>query len=133
MLTEFAVRYRTKTGKRFNVKKRHIRYILKIIFIIPLRNLKIFFRCLAHIINLATQALIATRSKAKYYNPHDKDQDTPNLDGDEGFERDEVGLVRLICVKVQVLQVTTFCNLSITLLIGSFIITTERTLQNITG
>jgi hypothetical protein len=55
-------------------------------------------RCLAHIINLATQAVIATRSKAKYYNPDDDSEDPE--DEEEEFERDEVGLVRKICVKV---------------------------------
>jgi hypothetical protein len=54
-------------------------------------------RCLAHIINLATQALIATRSKSKYYNPHDLDEHIPDLDAQE---RDEIGLVRAIVVKV---------------------------------
>jgi len=56
------------------------------------------FRCLAHIINLATQALIATRSKAKYYNPHDEED--LDIDEENVFEHDEVGLVRKICVKV---------------------------------
>ncbi|KAF8240106.1 hypothetical protein L208DRAFT_1234533, partial [Tricholoma matsutake] len=50
-------------------------------------------RCLAHIINLATQALITTYSKSKHYNPADPDA---NL---AGPEHDEVGLVRAICVK----------------------------------
>lgn len=54
-------------------------------------------RCLAHIINLSTQALIATRSKAKYYNPHELEEHLPDVDA---FERDEVGLVRAIVVKV---------------------------------
>lgn len=53
-------------------------------------------RCLAHIINLATQALISTRSKAKYYNPHNVDEHTPDTDV---LERDELGLVRAISVK----------------------------------
>jgi hypothetical protein len=53
-------------------------------------------RCLAHIINLATQALISTRSKAKYYNPHNVDEHTLDTDA---WERDELGLVRAISVK----------------------------------
>src|SRR5271156_5080959 len=55
-------------------------------------------RCLAHIINLATQALIATRSKAKYYSPDADDAHIPDL---TTRERDEVGLVRAICVKAR--------------------------------
>ena len=55
--------------------------------------------CLAHIINLATQALISTRSKAKYYEPNKPDDDQlPEAAG--GDDRDEVGLICAICVKV---------------------------------
>jgi hypothetical protein len=44
--------------------------------------------------------MIATRSKAKYYNPHDIDEHTPNL---TATDRDEVGLIRAIVVKVSCL------------------------------
>ena len=54
-------------------------------------------RCLAHIINLATQALISTRSKAKYYNPHAIDEHEPDTNR---IDHDEIGLVRAIVVKV---------------------------------
>ena len=54
-------------------------------------------RCLAHIINLATQALIATRSKSKYYNSHELEEHMPDVDA---FERDEMGLIQAIVVKV---------------------------------
>lgn len=53
-------------------------------------------RCLAHIINLATQALISLRSKAKYYDSNAEESHVPDL---TATERDEVGLVRSICVK----------------------------------
>ena len=56
----------------------------------------ISYSCLAHIINLATQALIATRSKAKYYSTTDEDAHIPDL---TAHNRDEVGLVRAISVK----------------------------------
>ena len=56
------------------------------------------YRCLAHIINLATQALISTRSKAKYYDNNFDDSDVPDL---AATERDEVGLIRAITVKVR--------------------------------
>ncbi|KAF9479033.1 hypothetical protein BDN70DRAFT_879188 [Pholiota conissans] len=59
--------------------------------------LYVLLRCLAHIINLATQAVISTRSKAKYFNPHDDDAEIlPDVDA----ERDEVGLIRMISVSV---------------------------------
>ena len=54
-------------------------------------------RCLAHVINLATQALIKGHSKAKYYSPAKPDEHIPDVDA---FLRDEVGLVRAIAVKV---------------------------------
>jgi hypothetical protein len=47
---------------------------------------------------LATQALIKNRSKAKYYSPHEENQEDTH--GGNGDERDELGLVRAICVKV---------------------------------
>jgi len=59
--------------------------------------LKLWLRCLAHIINLATQALISTRSKAKYYNPHEADAHVPETSSSKG---DELGLIHAIVVKV---------------------------------
>ena len=55
-----------------------------------------------HIINLATQLLIVTRSKAKYYSVHDDNaaEDDNEDVGTVDDNRDEVGLVRGICVKV---------------------------------
>ena len=54
-------------------------------------------RCLAHIINLATQALISKRSQSKFYDPEAPDDHVPDV---TAVNRDEVGLVRAICVKV---------------------------------
>ena len=47
------------------------------------------YRCLAHIINLATQALISTHSKSRHYNPADPDADLVG----ENTGRDVIGLV----------------------------------------
>jgi hypothetical protein len=59
-------------------------------------------RCLAHIINLATQSLILTRSKSKYFSGDPNDD---NLLEDLGSsEHDEIGLVHSICVKVSHLR-----------------------------
>lgn len=55
------------------------------------------YSCLAHIINLATQAMISTHSKAKYYNPAMPDEHLPDSTGPY---RDEVGLIRAVAVKV---------------------------------
>ena len=62
-----------------------------------------------HIINLATQALIATRSKLKYFNPNNIDEHTPDL---TATNRDEIGLIHAIVVKVRCLIIVseTSCN-----------------------
>lgn len=57
-------------------------------------------RCLAHVINLATQALLATHSPTKYYDPSKPTEHEPDIDG---YLRDEIGLVRAIVVKVSTL------------------------------
>jgi hypothetical protein len=59
--------------------------------------LMIFLRCLAHVINLATQAVIKAYLKSKFYDPSKPDDHIPDT---SGFSRDAVGLVRAICVKV---------------------------------
>jgi hypothetical protein len=57
-----------------------------------------FSNCLAHVINLATQALIQGYSKAKHYTkPNEHLPDT------EALIRDEVGLIQAIAVKVSTL------------------------------
>jgi hypothetical protein len=43
------------------------------------------------------QALILMHSKSKHFNPAELEA---NLPADCGFDRDEVGLVQAICVKV---------------------------------
>ena len=53
--------------------------------------------CIAHIVNLATQALITAHTKSKHYDPAKPDDD---LVVERGVDRDEVGLVRSITVKV---------------------------------
>lgn len=55
--------------------------------------------CLAHVINLATQAVISTYSKAKHFDPANPDAHEPNTDLNS-LTCDEVGLVRAITVKV---------------------------------
>jgi hypothetical protein len=57
--------------------------------------------CLAHVINLATQALIKGHSKAKYYSPANPDEHIPDVDA---YLRDEVGLIRAIAVKVSLFE-----------------------------
>jgi hypothetical protein len=85
-------------------------------------SLAIYPRCLAHIINLATQALIKGHSKAKHYNPALPDEHIPST---EGIDRDEIGLVRAIAVKVRTAHPThpTYSECWS----GTFICETQRT------
>ena len=57
----------------------------------------IFCSCLAHIVNLATQAVLRTHSKSKHYDPKEPEKHEPDVEEDY---RDEIGLIRLIVVKV---------------------------------
>jgi hypothetical protein len=52
--------------------------------------------CLAHVINLATQTLISTYSKAPHFDPKNPEAHIP-------ANHDEVGLVRAISVKVHLI------------------------------
>jgi hypothetical protein len=54
-------------------------------------------RCLAHVINLATQALLSAYSSAKHYDPAKPTDHEPDVDL---YLRDEIGLVRTFVVKV---------------------------------
>jgi hypothetical protein len=57
------------------------------------QQLMMLCSCLAHVINLATQALISTYSKSPHFDPKNPEAHVPT-------SRDEVGLVRAIAVKV---------------------------------
>ncbi|KAG2153565.1 uncharacterized protein EDB93DRAFT_1248829 [Suillus bovinus] len=77
MLQEFSQLYETRYRKEF-----------------PWQSHKI--NCLAHVINLRTQTLISTYSKAPHYSPHDPHAHEPDTSQND---RDEVGLIRSICIK----------------------------------
>ena len=96
MLEHFALHYHSKTSKTFDVKGRYIRYVSYHLWCCI--GTEYLHRCLAHIINLVTQAIILTRSKAKYYDGHSQDDMEPEDLG--ATERDEIGLIQSICVKV---------------------------------
>ncbi|KAJ7730047.1 hypothetical protein B0H14DRAFT_2640304 [Mycena olivaceomarginata] len=55
--------------------------------------------CLAHVINLATQKLISTYSKASHFNIHDSNAHIPDTSLSHDGIRDEIGLLRAIAVK----------------------------------
>lgn len=105
MMKEFARRLKKKHKKVYHGGEDHIRYALpdlsptKMAYSICLRS------CLAHVINLATQALIKHRSPAAYYDSNTPDAHVPSLDPtpELGFRRDELALVRAIFVKVRIM------------------------------
>ena len=96
MLKEFTARLEVATGKRYDWKKRKIKYV-------GLHSFQSQFltrsSCLAHVINLATQMLISTYSKSPHFDPKQPEAHVPTC-------RDEVGLIRAIVVKVCVLTPT---------------------------
>ncbi|KAN0118456.1 hypothetical protein V8E52_005186 [Russula decolorans] len=73
MMEEFAARLKASTGKKYKWRKQKI-------------------NCLAHVINLTTQALIAIYSKSPHFDPKNPEAHIPT-------SHDEVGLVRAIVVK----------------------------------
>lgn len=77
MMEHFSKHIEDETKKKFDFKKQRL-------------------RCLAHIINLATQALLSTHSKSKHVDAMKPDDD---LVVSRHGQRDEVGLVRSIAVK----------------------------------
>lgn len=80
MLEEFARVYEVRYTKTFPWRQRRI-------------------NCLAHVINLATQSFLSTYSKAPHYSPHDLKGHEPDT-SQHIDDRDEIGLIRTICVKV---------------------------------
>ena len=97
MLEEFMRCYQAKTGSKFDINCWEIRYVSFRLCSCGTQSTK--YRCLAHIINLATQAVISTHSKSKFYNGNPDNDHLPEDVG--GTERDEIGIVCVICVKVR--------------------------------
>lgn len=72
-----------------------VRYIVFLIHVLVSTG-----RCLAHVINLVTQALLSAHSSAKHYDPAKPTDHEPDVDI---FLRDEIGLVQAIVVNVSFL------------------------------
>src|ERR1700678_1029168 len=94
MMTEFGKRVGNHIGKKWEGRKRRIRQGFSSLCSASAAD---FLRCLAHIINLATQALISTYSQATHFDPMDPEAHVP-LPG----ARDEIGLIHAITVKVNI-------------------------------
>ena len=92
MMKEFARLITKHTGMPFDWQDRWIRCVHASNYVLEF-SYSVHFRCLAHVINLATQAMINSFSSAKYYDPYDPDAHIPK-------DRDELGLIRATAVKV---------------------------------
>lgn len=126
MLQEFADCYKLKTGSTFNVKRRQIRYVITNI-LLRQGSVSCMCRCLAHIINLATQAIISTYSKAKYYSGDPGEDNLPDNLGSS--VRDEIGIVRAVCVKVCQFPVFHLITLSNMRYVGTLLSSTKGSIQ----
>lgn len=81
----------------------------------------IFHSCLAHVVNLATQALIGAYSKSPHFDPKSPDSHIPTC-------RDEVGLIRAIVVKVRCIIYELLNRVDLSL--GVFFFKAERDVED---
>src|SRR5882724_8668704 len=66
--------------------------------------------CLAHIVNLAMQALLKAHLKSQCYDPNQPEAHLPDIEPSE--MRDEVGLIHAISVKVHLsILIVTVCHI----------------------
>lgn len=94
IMEEFSAWLKALTGKRYKWHKQKVKWALIVCLIYVLSYSTSPCSCLAHIINLATQALIAMYSKSPHFDPKNPEAHIPT-------SHNEVGLVRAIVVKVQ--------------------------------
>lgn len=95
MLEEFSFQIERQTTKKFPWCEYRIKYVPTAFR--PLSANQLNNSCLAHVINLATQALISTYSPSPHFDPGNPEAHIPTT-------RDEVGLIRTISVKVSSLS-----------------------------
>ena len=103
MASYFASHVAGTTGLKYSGKGRRVRCVLTVYSLVLCAIAKTLHRCLEHIINLATQALIKAYSKSQYYNPARPDDDLVAM---SGKQRDVIGLVRATVVKVHGIHFT---------------------------
>ena len=94
MMQELAMRLKNATGKEYHARQQKIKWVFYDVDAVWFQ-FTMFCSCLAHVINLATQALISTYSKSLHFDPKNPEAHVPT-------SRDEVGLIRAIAVKVRI-------------------------------
>lgn len=92
MMQELGARLKDATGKEYPWSQRKIKWVFCEVGDFDFSS-QFFCSCLAHVINLATQALISAYSKSSHFDPKNPEAHVPT-------SRDEVGLIRAIAVKV---------------------------------
>jgi hypothetical protein len=123
MMAELAAKLKAATGKKYNWRKRKIKYVF------PNVQFRLFITihsCLAHVINLATQALISAYSQSPHFDPKNPEAHVPTC-------HDEVGLVRAITVKVHANHIYSSTNTDCYCYSGAVIIETETNVENRSG
>jgi len=81
------------------------------------------YSCLAHVINLATQALISTYSRAVHFDPKYPEAHIPT-------SRDEVGLVMVRAIVVKVHFSHLYIGMNINFYSGAVIVKTKRNVED---
>ena len=110
MMDEFSKQIMEKMGKTFNgngccIQCKTFYICFNIMSLIHSQYCYILFRCLAHVISLATQALIKSHTKSKHYNSASPKE---HMLTTTGYNHDEIGLVQAISVKV--CDINQICN-----------------------
>ena len=104
MMVEFASRLETRTTMPYGARANRVQYAMCLLSIAVCHN-TLLCSCLAHIINLMTQALLTNFSRSLHYDPQHPDRHLPPDVGPDSLavpnSRDVVGLVRMITVKVR--------------------------------
>ena len=99
IMMHFAAMIQWATGKEFNAVKWQIQWDSSSSHHVLLFGSLIYLkRCLVHIINLVTQAVISKYSKSKYHDPEKSDDDL--MVSMTAYHWDKVGLIWTIMVKV---------------------------------
>lgn len=98
MMIEFAFHISQRTNRPYNAEKNRIRLVTDSLILESSHLMSC--SCLAHIVNLATQALLSSYSTSKHYDPKNPNDHLPPATASADSPRDVVGLVRAITVKV---------------------------------
>jgi hypothetical protein len=95
MIRDLAAHLKISTGKKYHWRKQKVKSIHLQAAYVSYSSTH-YNSCLAHVINLVTQMLISMYSKSPHFDPKQPDAHVAT-------SCDEVGLMRVIVVKVQII------------------------------